>query len=157
MTAGVYLITHRPSGLRYVGAGLCPERRIQSHLNPRAVECWKWRLPAGDSTPSRELHGQIIERVAGGELCQAERDWWFLLKPELNDPKIPTMRGFSGERLTKTCTCEDMRRFIKECAAKGLLSSRDRHRSKADLWSSVVELMEKEAQARRGHLLEAIQ
>lgn len=153
--SGVYLITHRPSGKRYVGAGLRPHQRIQSHLNPRSPESWKWRLPAGVETPAEELIGRVLEYVQDAERDQAERDWWFLLKPELNGPQIPTMRGCAGGRLTRKSSCDEMRHFLSKNALEGVSSDlyRSPRQPKNELWGAVVDVMEKQAWKRRGHLL----
>ena len=158
LNSGVYLITHLPSGLKYVGASLRPQQRIQRHLSPMSNEHWKQHLPKGDDTPASELSWMILESVEDTERDQAERDWWFLLKPELNGPRIPTMRGLKGGRLIKNSTCQQMRDFIQECAANDLSSDKisSLWDSKDHLWTAVVDLMAKGAQLRRGHLLQAL-
>ena len=65
------------------------------------------------------------------------------------------MRGQAGNRLIKNSTCDQMQKFIQECSAVGLYTDKIRSNrgSKADLWAAVVDLMEKSAWRRRGHLV----
>lgn len=157
MSAGVYLVTHRPTGLRYVGASKDVERRIRNHLRP-SLEHWKQYLPEEYNTPTEELQVQILERVEQADLDTAERDWWFLLRPETNVDRIPTMRGFSGRRLTKKRSCDEMRSFLTTAREQGITSNRtySLYGPKADLWEAVIDVMAQQARARRGHLLEAL-
>ena len=62
LTSGVYLITHQPTGMRYVGASLRPHQRIRSHYNRRHCNFYH-RLPLGLNTPITDLHSQILEFV----------------------------------------------------------------------------------------------
>ena len=155
MSSGVYLITHLPSGMQYVGASVRAEQRIRAHLNPRHKESWKYKLPEGLVTPAAQLTGEVIEYVDSDDRDQAERDWWFLLRPELNEAKIPTMIGCGGGRLKKDSPCSSMIDFLEESKEAGIESSMGwaSHSRKDHLWDVVVNVMEKGAYRRRGHLL----
>lgn len=80
MTCGIYCITDTETGDRYVGRSINIERRVSAHgVNGRET-----------------LVYSILQICLESELYEAEWDWVFNLKPELNRT-VPAMHTSKGK------------------------------------------------------------
>ena len=60
--AGVYLITHEPSGERYVGQSCHVRTRLAQHLKNRGFSHWVWRRAARDLREEQIIPSQLSDR-----------------------------------------------------------------------------------------------